>query len=112
MINENSLAASCGLYCRDCHFLGERCSGCGNVQGKPFWTGPDSTEACPLYDCCVNKEQLEHCGLCGEFPCEKFASLRDPSMSDEEAEKSLRQRQKDLNLRKEMGTEAWLRERQ
>ena len=112
MINENSLAAACGLYCRDCHFLNEQCSGCGNVQGKPFWTEWYGIDICPLYDCCVNRGQLEHCGLCSKFPCETFTSLRDPGMSDEEAEQSLRQRQKDLNLRKEMGTEAWLRKRQ
>ena len=111
MTQEMALAAACGLYCGDCEFLGDKCQGCGHIQGKPFWTAQFGVEVCPLYGCCVNEKQLEHCGLCEKFPCETFTSLRDPSKSDEEAEQSLRERQKDLTSRKEMGTEAWLKER-
>jgi hypothetical protein len=81
------------------------------MQGKPFWTTMFKLDVCPLYDCSVNQRKLEHCGLCSEFPCEIFTSLRDPSLSDEEAEQSLRQREKDLRRRKEIGTEAWLRDK-
>lgn len=111
MAEERALAAACGLYCGDCEHLGSQCQGCGQVQGKPFWTAQFGVEVCPLYGCCVNQKHLEHCGLCDEFPCETFNSLRDPSLSDEEAEQALRERQKDLTLRKEIGTEAWLKER-
>jgi len=69
-------------------------------------------EACPLYDCCVNKKRLEHCSLCDEFPCETFEGLRDPSLSEEEAEEALRARQNDLLRRKEIGTERWLGEKE
>ena len=110
MEQDAKFAAACGLYCGDCEFLGDQCRGCGNVMGKPFWTEQFDMEVCPIYDCSVNKHRLEHCGLCNEFPCETFTSLRDPSMTDEQAEQSLRERQKDLSLRKEMGTEAWLKE--
>ena len=71
-----------------------------------------SFEVCPLYDCCVNKKHLEHCGLCPELPCQTFTSLRDPALSDEEAEKALQKRQKDLKLRKKIGTENWLKNKQ
>jgi len=111
MLQERALAAACGLYCRDCNFLKDKCQGCGNVQGKPFWTAQFGLEVCPIYDCCVNRMHLEHCGLCNEFPCEIFNSLRDPSLSDEEAEQALQERQKALRLRKETGTEAWLKEK-
>jgi len=110
-MEEKALATACGLCCGDCNYLGEQCRGCGQVQGKPFWTAQFGVEVCPLYDCCVTKKQLEHCGLCHDFPCETFTSLRDPALSDEEAEQSLRESQKDLTLRKEIGTEAWLKER-
>ena len=103
-----SLAAPCGLYCGDCDYLESQCQGCSQVQGKPFWTAQLEGNICPFYKCCINQKQLEHCGLCPEFPCEPFTSLRDPSQSDEEAEKSLRQRLTDLRLRKEIGTETWL----
>ena len=71
-----------------------------------------NVEFCPLYDCCVNKKQLEHCGLCTEFPCKTFSELRDPSLSEDEAEKSLITRQNELLRRKEIGTEKWLEERE
>jgi hypothetical protein len=111
MTGEMSLAAACGLYCGDCEFIEKQCRGCGPTHGKPFWSEKYSIEICPLYSCCVNQKQLVHCGMCHELPCEIFTSLRDPSLSDEEAEQSLRERQKDLILRKEIGTEAWLREK-
>ena len=108
---DTNLAPPCGLYCGTCEHLGEKCRGCGHQGGKPFWTAMAKVENCPLYDCCQNRKQLEHCGLCDDFPCETFNSLRDPSLSDEAAEESLRERQKDLTLRKEVGTETWLEEK-
>ena len=110
-MREIGLAACCGLYCGDCEYVGERCQGCGRVHGKPFWVELNKLEACPVYDCCINRHRLEHCGLCNEFPCKTFTSLRDPSMSDEEAEQSLQNKQRVLLLRKEIGTDAWLRQR-
>lgn len=110
-MQEKELAAPCGLYCGDCEHLGKQCQGCGYVKGKPFWTAQFGVEVCPLYGCCVSKKQLEHCGLCDDFPCETFNMLRDPSLSDEEAEQALWKRQKDLTLRSELGTETWIKER-
>ena len=78
------------------------------MMGKPFWTSLMKVEVCPLYDCCINKKQLEHCGLCVEFPCEQFTQLRDPSLSEEEAEESLRARENNLVKRREIGTQRWL----
>lgn len=104
-------AAACGLYCGDCEFLDDRCAGCNNAKGNPFWIDMDDRDACGLYDCCVNRKNLEHCGFCGDLPCESFLSQRDPALSDEEFEESLKQRQKDLIRRKEAGTAAWLKER-
>ena len=108
---DSNFAAVCGLYCGDCTFLGNQCRGCGYVEGRPFWTSQVRLAVCPLYDCCVNQKQLEHCGLCNEFPCAAFNELRDPSLSDEEAEGALRIRQRELVLRKEIGTESWLKNR-
>ncbi|MFC2014934.1 DUF3795 domain-containing protein [Chloroflexota bacterium] len=110
-MREMKLTACCGGYCGDCEALGEKCPGCGQVYGKPFHVELYKLEVCQIYGCCVDKKQLENCGLCDEFPCETFTSLRDPSMSDEEFEQSLRERQRALLLRKEIGTEAWLSEK-
>jgi hypothetical protein len=106
-----TLAASCGLYCGDCEYLGKQCSGCQQVEGKPFWTAQYQVAVCPLYECCVIQKKLEHCGLCSDFPCATFNSMRDPSLSDEEAEKSLQGKKNDLLRRKEIGTSAWLQQR-
>jgi hypothetical protein len=109
---DKNFAPVCGLYCGTCKYLEKECQGCGYQKGKPFWTIQMNVEFCPLYDCCVNKKQLEHCGLCTEFPCKTFNELRDPSLSEDEAEKSLITRQNELLRRKEIGTEKWLEERE
>jgi len=111
LVNKN-LAAACGLFCGACEHLGEKCGGCGQQKGKPFWTAMMNVEYCPLYNCSVNTKQLEHCGLCSKLPCATFLELRDPNLSDEEAEKALVARQNDLIKRKRIGTEKWLKEKE
>ena len=111
MKREINLAAPCGIYCGDCEHIGPKCQSCGQVQGKPYWTKQYGVAVCPIYDCCSNNRRFEHCGLCADFPCGTFSSLRDPSLNDEEAENALRKRQNELMLRKEIGTEVWLKER-
>jgi len=53
--------------------------------------------------------QLEHCGLCDQFPCKTFLELRDPNMSDEQFQISLDSRKNELKKRAELGTEKWLK---
>ena len=110
MVDAN-LAPVCGLYCGTCEYLGNQCQGCGHEQGKPFWTKEVGIEACLMYDCCVNVKHLEHCGMCDDLPCKIFLLIRDPSLSDEEFEKSLMERQEDLKKRSLIGTEQWLKEK-
>ena len=111
MVN-NNLAAVCGLFCGTCEHLNTKCRGCGHQKGKPFWIAMINVESCPLYNCCVNTKQLEHCGVCNELPCKTFSELRDPSLSDKEAQKALLARQNDFIKRKEVGTEKWLEEKE
>ena len=57
------IESRCGILCADCHYrepLG--CAGCIAIS-KPVWG-----DSCPVKSCCEGKG-LEHCGLCGEFPC-------------------------------------------
>lgn len=109
-MNDPNYAPVCGIYCGNCDFLGEQCEGCGYVNGKPFWTAQTPSGICPIYDCCSNQKQIEHCGVCKEFPCKIFLELRDPNMSDEEFQKSLTKRQEALKRQIEIGTESWLLE--
>lgn len=108
MIDEN-LAAPCGLFCEACEHLNKCCDGCGNVDGKPFWTPQMKIEVCPLYDCCINNKSLEHCGHCEELPCDTFIEFYDPSLSPSEARKSVLERIRQLLIRKEQGTENWIK---
>ncbi|MDH5200933.1 MAG: DUF3795 domain-containing protein [Candidatus Bathyarchaeota archaeon] len=66
----------CGTICDDCEYhRGEKepkCPGCEAIGGKPFWG------ECPTYHC-TEERGVEHCGLCGEFPCERFIEMFDPS---------------------------------
>lgn len=110
MTNIN-FAPVCGLYCPSCDFLDKQCQGCGYVAGKPFWTEQLPAGICPIYDCCHNQKKLEHCGLCPDLPCKIFLELRDPSLNDEEFQKSIQQRKTELTGRKQMGTVKWLQEK-
>lgn len=101
-------APVCGIFCGECPFLGDQCAGCGAVAGKPFWTADMPGGICPLHDCCRNRKELEHCGLCGDFPCRTFLDLRDPNMSDDEFQASLEARKNNLAERREIGTAKWL----
>ena len=96
----------CGLFCSDCKFIGNKCEGCNNIKGNPFWTKFMGIDICPMYDCCVNSKKLEHFGLCNEFPCEVFKQMEsnDPNISSEEAEQSLEKRITVLNKRIENKT--------
>ena len=87
-MNDKNYASVCGIYCGNCSFLGEQCKGCGYVNGKPFWATQIPSGVCPIHDCCNNQKQLEHCGMCDDFPCNIFLELRDPNMSDDEFQKS------------------------
>jgi hypothetical protein len=109
MVDEK-LAPPCGLMCVSCPFLGKNCRGCGYVEGKPFWTDEYHIEVCPIYNCSMNRKNLEHCGLCDELPCEIFLELKDPNISEEEFQRSLKERQESLNERREKGTLKWLEE--
>ena len=102
------LAAACGLYCGECELRGEKCAGCGHVKGRPYWVTQYHMEVCPVYGCAVEKHGVEHCGLCGEYPCELLVSMRDPTMSDAEYEAALANKKAALEARRDLGTGAWL----
>ncbi|MGQ9720529.1 MAG: DUF3795 domain-containing protein [Candidatus Jordarchaeum sp.] len=103
----------CGLYCGNCEYYKEKCVGCEYLEGKPFWIEFMKVEVCPLYDCCVNREKLEHCGLCDKFPCKTFLEmeLNDSSMSPEQAKQSAITRKNALIGRKKIGLTKWLKEK-
>jgi hypothetical protein len=68
--------SGCGTLCTDCEYhTGEKtpqCPGCSSMKGKPFWG------ECKLY-ACIMEHDVEHCGVCTEFPCDMFIETFDPS---------------------------------
>jgi hypothetical protein len=104
------LTSVCGIYCGGCEYLGEMCKGCGAEKGEIFWTKSDEIplDVCPLWKCCVDEKQLEHCGLCSEFPCKIYLEMKDPE--DPEADLHKKQNIESLRRRVEIGTEKWLEE--
>ena len=60
----------CGILCSKLgckEKFGVDCKWCVNI-GKPFWG------ECPVKSCCEGKN-LEHCGLCYDFPCQLLKSF-------------------------------------
>lgn len=68
----------CGILCGECEYrLQPGCKGCTQIT-KPFWG-----DACPMKNCCEEKN-LDHCGLCEEFPCALLNQFAyDPKQGDD-----------------------------
>jgi hypothetical protein len=87
------ILSACGLKCNECEFYEKTCSGCHNVKGSTFWAKEMVPgKICPLYDCSVNKKELQNCGGCSELPCKIFQEMKDPNSTDEEHQKSIKAR--------------------
>ncbi len=80
----------CGAECATCGCYGSLCKGCNESLGRVFHA-PEG-QACPIYECAVNQKQLAGCGTCGSAPCEIWRKTKDPALSDEEFEQSIRER--------------------
>ncbi len=111
-MTETNLAAVCGIYCGRCEYLGEACKGCSVEKGKVFWTRSDQApwDICPIWKCCVQDRQLEHCGLCPDFPCVTYLDLKDPN--DPQAEVHQQENIESLKHRTNVGTSRWLEEQE
>jgi len=44
------------------------CTGCWNIAGDCFWTGCNKC----FFRVCCNEKQINHCGECSDFPCERY----------------------------------------
>lgn len=90
----------CGQNCNDCGQFKYACRGCMNTEGVPFWIVQTPMDLCPIFSCCATGKELEHCGDCPEYPCSTYMGLRDPSMTDEEWDRSVSDRRTNLMSRK------------
>lgn len=88
-----SYISACGLDCHSCQFYGNQCSGCHEVQGKPFWAEEHlHGNPCPIYDCSINKKKFKNCGPCADLPCDTIKGLKDPNSTEEEHQQGIERR--------------------
>lgn len=84
----------CGTACKQCEYYGTLCKGCNESQGKVFHA-PEG-QACPIYHCSIHQHQYGSCRDCSSIPCDIWRKTKDPSLSEEEFEQSIKQRMERL----------------
>ncbi len=80
----------CGTECTKCSYYGNLCKGCNESLGKVFHA-PEG-QACPIYECSVNKNKYKNCKACSSIPCDIWRKTKDPSFSEEEFERNIKER--------------------
>jgi hypothetical protein len=124
MDNKLELLGYCGLYCGACtrfravlpdgkHLLEDAIIGCyiyqkgtcGGCRGKleSLYAG---CHICDIKKCAINKE-IDHCGLCSSFPCERIIDFQHESYSIHHLEVI-----DNLNELKDKDSKEWLEEQQ
>lgn len=59
----------CGVCCVECERKEKvGCRGCIRME-RPFWGG-----VCGVKKCCEDRK-LNHCGECGDFPCQMLSEM-------------------------------------
>ena len=81
----DKIVSCCGVICSECSYYPTDCKGCPTIRGQVFWLEYTGENICAIYDCCVNKKKLEHCGKCAKLPCDRFNGS-DPTKTAEENE--------------------------
>lgn len=84
----------CGTECEACGFYQKECAGCNECQGKVFHA--PQGKACPIYACSVHKHHYATCADCEHLPCTIWKATRDPQLSEEKFEQSIRERIQNL----------------
>lgn len=72
----------CGTDCGGCECYGNLCKGCNESEGKVFFV--QEGQACPIYECVINRKRFKNCGNCREVPCSVWKNTRDPKYTDKE----------------------------
>ena len=86
----NKNISICGLDCSKCYcFENKMCIGCNACKGIVFHT---CGKECAIYNCCVTKHGYKNCLECKDIPCDIWKKTRDPKYTDEEFERSIKER--------------------
>ena len=104
-VEDNKLAAPCGLYCGACidYLVYGNCHGCGCECGT--CAASEHHKTCDVYKCCVEQRGFKGCNECGELPCSRLVQFccNPVWLHHSPVVESLRRR-------KAIGTRKWLKE--
>lgn len=92
----DKIVSYCGVVCSECVSYPKECKGCQEIKGSVYWLQYTGESVCEIYDCCINKNKLAHCGKCRQLPCDKF-DRSDPTKTPEENAEILSRQLKQLN---------------
>ena len=71
MKNRKNELAPCGVFCGACPSFDKTCNGCSSENKKQK---RKSKWNCEIRKCCYEEMNVEYCGHCNSFPCEKINS--------------------------------------
>lgn len=85
-----NLIGKCGFYCGSCPtYTKKECSGCRMSHTKGD---------CFTFDC-VDKQKVDYCGLCDNFPCDEIMTREKATVLDSRwLEWKRLQKQKDIEV--------------
>lgn len=98
-MSDSIRVGNCGLYCPGCEYYTKGCDGCSAHPGGAVWCNENMK--CAVYACSTERG-VEHCGVCGEFPCETLLGYA------YHTEHGDRERLGHCAVRSKIGTAAWL----
>ncbi|MDR2889883.1 MAG: DUF3795 domain-containing protein [Lachnospiraceae bacterium] len=85
----DTIISCCGVKCSECQSFPDDCKGCPEIKGRVYWLEYTGGNICNIYDCCINRKKLPHCGKCSLLPCQYY-ELEDPTKSEQENAEDLR----------------------
>jgi len=94
----------CGAYCENCLSYKKRCDGCFETSGHCPLAREQGKDVCPIWEC-ATRRGVDHCGVCGDFPCDIFFTWYNPSRGVV----GILRRIGLLAFRKKVGDEAWVK---
>lgn len=78
---DKHMIGRCGTYCGVCEWKEKtNCPGCQACSGKPFWG------ECKVAKCSIEKD-INHCGHCGEVPCEVLTAAHNTPGHEDNGER-------------------------
>ena len=106
MINRRKELAPCGVLCEACPSFDKTCNGCSSENQKQK---RKSKWNCKIRKCCYEEMNVEYCGYCSSFPCEKINSKLIKSHQGEKRFKYRHEIPRNMKKLKELGVDNFIK---